>query len=1082
MNEVPLTPEQQRAADPSGRYQDTCVVAGPGSGKTTVLVEYFRRLVVERVDPLRILAITFTEKAAGNMRKKLAEAFPHDPATRALLERAWVSTVHGFCSRLLHENAIFAGVDPEFSVADERESSRLQQESIDAAVSEEFAGRPAAVRALIRGLSSFEFEDAVLAAYDAMRGAGMSLDEVAAKAPPAGTTVRDVADTLRALRRDGLDGWTPSQRAHLDTILEEAERVVTASSALERLRAVKNYSGNLRKCRSGTSAYNLVTRLRDQLKDLPYSLITELYAQERNVLLAIFRRFDRIYRERKRQSGLLDFADLEEFTVRLLEESPETRARLQQQFDHIVMDEFQDTNGQQARLLELVRRPDRFYAVGDINQSIFGFRHAEPEVFRNYRDTVEQSGRRLIELVDNFRSRPEILRAVETLAEGAAGIEPRDLVAGREFTGPRPVCVEVMSAVGQDVDTALETEARWVARRILELVDEGDPAFAFRDVAVLVRNTEVIPDFTDAFDEAGVPYVVNRGRGFYEAREIKDLVHLLRVIANPRDELSLAAVLRSPLAYVSDEGLLQLRIMGDNIGAALLRLGKEAEREFAPEDYAKLIRFRNSLAGWRKRREHVSFDRLLLAAIDDCGYQCDSGARGWGNVEKLLAQARDAAGRMSFDDFVRELEFVRSSNLREADAPPEDSANAVNVMTVHSAKGLEFPVVFVAALHKGIETSPPVVAFSREYGLGARWRNPATGQDKDDLFQHAIREERKKREAEESDRLLYVATTRAEQHLVLSFSGNGKKPGNWAGVVCDRLHVDATAHGDETLTRTAPNGETWKLRVVVAERPPERLAGPGTAEVAGDIEYVRAPEITEQQDANATVTALAAFAKCPRSYFLEHYLGFEGHQRRVDAQQPAASELGSQVHALLAGAAVADPDPKAVALADVFRQSPLGRRLARASRLEREFDFLMDVDGLVLRGQIDLWFEEGGDLVIVDYKTDSVTAIEAHQRALDYAPQLRLYALALERITGRAPSHAWLYFLKPNTPMRVDLTPSLLDSPEQLVREFQEAQSVLEFPLREGSHCRRCPFYRNLCPALTEPAGAPAGDAVAVLP
>src|SRR5690242_9498782 len=142
MMAVEFTPDQLKAVDISRRHLDACVVAGPGSGKTTVLVEYFRRLVEAGVDPLRILAITFTEKAAGNMRKKLAEAFAGNPAIRASLERAWVSTVHGFCARLLRENAVFAGVDPEFYVADERESWRIQQLAINAAMEELFRDRP----------------------------------------------------------------------------------------------------------------------------------------------------------------------------------------------------------------------------------------------------------------------------------------------------------------------------------------------------------------------------------------------------------------------------------------------------------------------------------------------------------------------------------------------------------------------------------------------------------------------------------------------------------------------------------------------------------------------------------------------------------------------------------------------------------------------------------------------------------------------------------------------------------------------------------------------------------------------------
>jgi len=1067
MNEVAFTHDQQDAADVSKRQLDACIVAGPGSGKTTVLVEYFRRLVAEGVDPLRILAITFTEKAAGNMRKKLAAAFEDKNELRAHLERAWVSTVHGFCARLLHENAVFAGVDPEFRVADERDAWRMQHDSMAAAIDAVLEEHPAAVRALIRGLSSPDFEEAVLSAYDAMRGAGTRIEQLAGFAAPAGATVEDIAKTLRAIRGESLSAWSFQQKQHLECALEGAERIVSESDPLEGLHAIEDFSCNLNKCKKATTAYNLLRRMKEQIEEARYTLITEHYARQREILLHILRRFDQLYRERKRQAGMLDFADLEEFSVRLLEEHPETRARIRAQFDHILMDEFQDTNGQQARLMSLVRPPDRFYAVGDINQSIFGFRHAEPRGFSEYRDEIERTGRHLVHLVDNFRSRAEILSAVETIADGAQGIEARRLVAGRKFDTQRPECAELIVAPD------LQAEAKWLAQRVAGLRAE----FEYKDMAVLVRNTEVISELTDAFDVAGLPYLVNRGRGFYDTREVNDLTHLLRAIANPRDEISLAVVLRSPLVAASDEALLRLKTIGD-LSTTLLHLDSSTAA-FAPDDFQKLSRFAGRLREWRSRREYVSFDRLLLAAIDDCGYVPESGPRGAANIDKFLAQARDAAARMSLDQFVEELALVRESNPREPDAPPEDSANAVKIMTVHSAKGLEFPVVFVAALHKGVESNPPVVAFSRHHGLGARWRNPAKRDEKDDLFMHALRAEWKQRESDESDRLLYVAMTRAEQHLVLSFSQGDRKPANWAGDVVKKLGIDIGRQCEEVRPYVAPDGKTWNLKLLVTDREPSWDRPPGLSR-AGQEAYptsvvlLHPPQVVEQQDTNATVTALAKFAACPRQYYLGHYLGFGGRRRKLvdlehgDAEEDrdlSASEFGTEVHALLAGTPVPDPDPEALRLAEVFRQSSLGRRAARAARIEREFDFLMAVEDLVIRGQVDLWFEEGGELVVVDYKTDEVTAVEAHQRARDYELQLKLYAMAVERVAGRPPDRAWLHFLRPNRIIEVDLTPSLLDPPEQTVRDFQEAQSKLEFPLNEGERCKRCPFYRDLCPA-----------------
>ena len=485
-----FTRDQLDAIDIGKRHLDTCVVAGPGSGKTTVLVEYFRRLVEAGVDPLRILAITFTEKAAGNMRNKLAVEF----------RDAWVSTVHGFCMRVLRENAVFAGVDPEFRIVEANEAWRMQQESMAAAIDALFQEHPARLRALIRGLSSNEFEEAVLSAYDTMRGAGVRVEDLAGFPVPRGVTTGEIAAMANALRDEPAANWNAAQRRYKDSILEGAERMVTAAGPVEGLRAIASFSANLTKCKRGTVAYDLVRQLRGLIDDAKYSLITEFHAPQRELLIDILRRFDHLYRERKRRAGALDFADLEEFAVRLLEEHPDTRARLQAQFDHILMDEFQDTNGQQTQLLELVRRPDRFYAVGDINQSIFGFRHAEPQGFLDYREAIVRRGRRLVNLADNFRSRPEILSAVETIVEGIDGVERRSLVAGRKFEQPRPVCVDIVAA------TDLEMEAQWVARRILE-----EPKFEFKDVAVLVRNTDVMAAFAAAFDKAGIPYLVNRG-------------------------------------------------------------------------------------------------------------------------------------------------------------------------------------------------------------------------------------------------------------------------------------------------------------------------------------------------------------------------------------------------------------------------------------------------------------------------------------------------------------------------------------------------------------------------------------------
>ena len=288
-----LTARQLEAVDVSRRHVDACVVAGPGSGKTTVLVEYFKRLVEAGVDPARILAITFTEKAAAQMRRRLADAFREDPAIRPKLERAWVSTVHGFCARLLRENPVAAGVDPGFTIAEEREFGRWQQESMAEAMESIFADHPAGVRALIRGLASDRFEAAIVSAYDAMRGAGTRIDGLAAFPAPAGTDLADIAATLGELRACGIADWNAAQKGELAAALDGIARVVAAPGAREALDAVEGFACDLRRLKRGSAACGLVKALRDeQLKRLEYTLVTRLYAQEREMLTEVLRRFD----------------------------------------------------------------------------------------------------------------------------------------------------------------------------------------------------------------------------------------------------------------------------------------------------------------------------------------------------------------------------------------------------------------------------------------------------------------------------------------------------------------------------------------------------------------------------------------------------------------------------------------------------------------------------------------------------------------------------------------------------------------------------------------------------------------------
>jgi ATP-dependent exoDNAse (exonuclease V) beta subunit len=1064
-----LTPNQQKAVDAGNLGRDVCVVAGPGSGKTRVLVDYFELLVASGVPPSRILAITFTEKAANNMKERLAKKFAGQPVLRRELERANVSTVHGFCARMLRENAIFAGIDPEFRVLDEHEAATLQRTAVIQMLDRQWSESPEALGSILDSVECGDLGGALIRLHDAVRASGRPLGDLRSYAPPAAPGFEPLLETAARIR-----GFSkPGVNEQIDAVIEWAARFAhlrDGAACREHFAALDAVRINLNKLGRKNPAYEEARSFRDALDPVRRRLLTEFYAPQREIIIGLLEDFDRAYRSGKNQAGALDFADLEEAAVRLLEENAGLRERIRAQFDQVLMDEYQDTNGLQARLVDLVRPAARFFAVGDINQSIYGFRHANPDVFREFRDGVAARGGRLVDLPENFRSRAGVLDAVEALVGTAAGIERRRLIPARPFESSRadPV-VEVIAAVADRVEDALEIEARSIARRIREiegsLMLEGGPA-RFGQIAILVRNSEVMDTLARALEEAGVPYLVSRGKGFFETREIRDLTLLLQVLVNPLDEISLAALLRSPFAGASDEALFVLK----ESGTLAAGLKNPDELPLDADDRERVARFSAQLKRWRAAVDIVSFDRLMQRAIDETGYLCEPGSRAAANIEKFFALARNASGKKSLFEFVQELELLRESDPREADAPPEDSVNAVRVMTVHAAKGLEFPIVFAAALHKGVNTQIGAIAFSPRYGLGVQWRDPATGESKGDLFQRAVRDENALREQHEANRLFYVAMTRAEEHLVLSFSANGKKVENWAKAVQELFQLDLERPGNEPYTDTLIEGVP--VRILCADTAPPLAAAPAASAEKPPVDVIDRPVRAAQYDSNTTVTSLNEFANCPRRYYLSRYLGWEGGRAKPLSEGAETEEadlpadlFGRQVHGLLAGEPVENPDAAAVALARSFESSDLARRVARASKVEREFDFLLAAEDIVLRGQIDLWFEEGGELVLADYKTDRIKPAEAESRAAEYGLQLRLYAQALQRLTGRAPGAAYVHFLRINRTVAVPLIPALFDDPLEIVREFREAQETQKFPMRVAARCVKCPFYRGLCPA-----------------
>ncbi|HEX4135993.1 MAG TPA: UvrD-helicase domain-containing protein [Bryobacteraceae bacterium] len=1060
---VNFTKDQHSAIE--YRKLDACVTAGPGSGKTTVLVERYRSLIEDhRFEPRRILAITFTEKAAANMKSKLAEKFAHDPLRLRELESAWVSTIHGFCARLLKENAIAAGIDPRFAVLDARESEELQYSCLNAALDELVEQRHAEALELIEALQTPYVVNNLLDAYDGIRSAGKTVAEIRAIAnPSASVDPQSVAESLLRQLRSWPATLTPARRTQQSALLEWAQRLAesNAGSFAEFVRLVHDCPLHLGKVPESE---------KETLREFKETLLPSLIAwavdrhtaRFRALIFDVLTRFDDLYAERKRVLGSLDFNDLERCTVDLLRRNDDVRARIRAQFLQVMLDEFQDINEQQSSLIELVRGEDVFFAVGDINQSIYGFRHARPDIFRGYEAAVTDSGKHSVQLLDNFRSRNEILRCVESLLNGAEGIASRELVAGVSFRSKSTPSIEVLKIrEDSDRDEASAREARWIAHRILSLrgtlelsADDKIRHADFSDFAVLCRNGDSMKPILEAFDHTGIPYVSGRRQSFLLSREGRDITALLHTIANPRDTIALATVLRSPLVGIGDESLLRVRLLAGSLSGGLNVISYDSEKlaDFAPRDAEKIERFARNLKRWRAEQPVMPLELLLVRALADCGFQWDPGAVRGDNVENFLHLARTRGEQRDLLEFLAEIESLQKAINLESDLSDKDAGNAVQVMTAHAAKGLEFPVTIIAAMDKGTQRNSAPVTFTPAFGLGLAWNDSGGKKNSsglDDSWQWHNSEELKDREKQEAHRLLYVAMTRAGEHLILSYSRGKNRPSNWAKIV-------------DTLEPS----EHISILETEAEPPVWRLSESRAIAEDGVLTLDR-PEISGRHDSAVNVTSLAVFADCPRKYYLERYVGWNGRRSsgfdpedlpREDDSGDAdenAADLGSAVHELLAGKpGVYSDDAKR--LANVFLTCELGKRVESSARVEREWDFIVDVEGTLVRGTVDLWFEDSGEIVIVDYKTDRVP-----DRATSYSPQLALYGLALERALGKRPKQAWLHFLRTNTLVEVPLDYDV----KKIIGELRAAQNTLKFPLNERGHCRACRFYRSLCPA-----------------
>lgn len=1137
---------QERAV--ASAAQEICVTSGAGSGKTRVLVDRFVRLVVdERVGVDAILAITFTEKAAAEMKERIARAFEEAgrEEERRQVEFAYVSTIDSFCARLLREHALEARVDPRFRVLDEFESDRLCREAADAVLLE---GPEEALFELVEATGIADLSLALRRLYERIRHSGMPLTPETLEpslGPDRGPAI--LAQALTAVegagRSERLTARQKETALSLASLRQDVTRIpedlppAQLAELFKQLRSRFNLQGT-----SGQALFKeALERVGNGLDLCLAERLERIAGPMRRLLADLLAALDEEYARRKRSAGALDFADLEWRARDLLARSEEVRRRFRSRFRHLLLDESQDTNPLQSAILDLLRSGNSFFSVGDPKQSIYAFRDADVGILVGLQEKAREQGE-AVTLPENFRSRKELVDFTNRLFASSLWREGpvpfTRMVAAARHTEKLVPSVEILRVEGESAEEARVREAAALAERIARIVEEGEIAMtlegseglgkplSYGDAAILFRSRTGMRIYERALAERHVPYFVQEGRGYFQTQEVRDLTNLLRIVDNPRDDYHLAAVLRSPLCSLTDDDLYRLTKGRQPRQRLVDRL--EQDESLSADGRRSLAAFRSLFERIRSRKGQGPLWRVLDEVLSETLMAAHAllhfnGRRRFANLRKLVEMVRawEERGEPSIPGLVEHLEDYSAEETRESeamvDSPRDDT---VKLMTIHAAKGLEFPLVAVADLGRSERVRAPLEIFRPGEGMGMAFYDPVKGERGLHPASYQLLKERQAElEKQEANRLLYVAVTRAREHLLLSgWSSTVARGGDsWMKSILEAVGGEAALRGDPTLRllqeESPARGEGQRVSPAVAHRE-ELLRGAALAEnkiaaedaaLAGKV-LSRASLSSPAVDASpflATVTEIVQHRTCPRRYHLRYRIGAPSAEagaalRHRDEEEAwelkddelPAEALGDRVHRILAEEAgspwiesllaeLAGKDRgEALAQVETFRRSELGRQ-AREGEAAREVPFAMGRFGATLRGQIDLIVTDAtGALTLVDYKTSRLSRGEVAERAADFELQLRIYALAARDLFHRLPARACLHYLHPDVVVEVDVSAPALASAERAIEAFFEAHRDSSFPQNPARHCFSCGFLRAYCANLDrsalEAAPAPA--------
>lgn len=1119
------TPEQALAINTI--KSNVSLLAGAGSGKTYVLMKRFVQILRAdlSVNPTNIVAITFTRKAADEIKGRVRQAVSEcvEQAQTDLERLRWqehlqkvesapISTIHSLCSRILRDNPVETQLDPEFTILEDFEAQDFFKETLQQYLRKNIKEN-AALRRLVQTYGVNSFVNQVTALGDKLselvREDNLAepylkaKEELPALQQKLFAAVREVIEAREALGAKTKGRQTLTEAAGL---LDEMQKQLLAPepdcSLLDASGVVKV---------SGKALAAELTNLKNLRQELNHVILNAKGCDLVQDWLAVLQEFYACLSARKQENNILFNDDLDLLAIEHLQKNEALRQKYQERYKYIMVDEFQDTNERQRQLIYLLcgnklDNTNNLFIVGDVKQSIYRFRHADVSVFNKVKEDIAQNAGQNLGMKTNFRSTQSIVESCNTAFCQLMDLPEEEICLEHHEganTGGAKVCLLQVPYKSKEDDLGAkedkwQKEAEAIAAYLQQELPKVEPQLRpGASKAILLRAMTHCEILRQTLQGYGINCVVVKGKGFYEQQEVLDILNLLAALHNRYASLELAGALRSNYFGLDDATLTQLFWQTENdkpLWDVLQAVGNgELQLNLPPEQQALAMHAAERLRSLRQAAALMALPELFAQLCDELKpefvlSQQENGPSKLANVKKLrrLAQQYCQTKQASLAEWLQNVKDLRASSSKEPAATVQ-ADDALQIMTIHNSKGLEFDLVILPQLDKSVKGDTASI----KYLPGKEGEQGLLGikvPDKEMQLQNSgVYELAKARdselEEEESRRLLYVAMTRAQKQLLMVGTvAEEKLPEAVIGLPAAKGWWQQLQAVYEVDWDKQESSCPWvRLLCAAALSPAVVQQGEQQQLALEPLALAPLPAYAACGRTCFTASALQTYLHCQRQYYYQQVLAVPELEQTVAGEQAhelPASVTGSIVHKALElyngynaeavfAIALDEFAPGAAAtqaksMFDAYIVSDLYKALPKKQKRELEFVQPLQQE-LAAEGVIDLLaFDEADNMIIVDYKTG--TPPEPDEVKLGYAYQLALYKDAAEKLyPGKKVVRAELHFLQNMSVWQLPLDKSYLQEAVELCEEISGKGEEDDFACICNDSCAYC-HYAYLCP------------------